>query len=967
MCGIAGIFLHHADAGPVSKTELLTIRDAMEKRGPDGAGIWISKNERVGLAHRRLAIIDLSPTGAQPMSTVDGRLHITFNGEIYNYRALRKELEAQGCRFQSSSDTEVLLHLYATRGAEMVHALRGMYTFAIYDARDNSLFLARDPFGIKPLYYSTDSKGLRFASQVKALLKSGAIDTSPEPAGHVGFLLWGHVPDPYTLYKGVRALPAGATLTVDTNGKKTLRKFFDIADEIVRAREETSQASYAEMLAQFHDGLLDSVRHHLIADVPVGVFLSAGIDSTTITSLAKEATESELRTITLGFAEFAGTENDEVPLAKLIASHFGVLHDVRVIGREEFLEEHAALLEAMDQPSIDGVNSYFISRTASRAGLKVALSGLGGDELFGGYPSFEQIPRLVRNLKKLHASPVIGRRFRKVTAPLMKLFTSPKYAGVLEYGDTYGGAYLLRRGLFMPWELPGLLDADLLREGWDELKPLQALDETTRGVENDHLKIAALETDWYMKNQLLRDADWASMAHSLEVRVPFVDVTMFRKFLPLLHALPKPSKKVMTAALKYPLPEVVLQRKKTGFSVPVRDWLLQFDRRNERERGLRGWAKHIYTPPAKKNLRVLALVPDAFGGHGGIALYNRDLLTAICADPNVAEVLAIPRLAPKPIGQLPDKLIFPADALNSKIRYMVSVIRHLLANPRFDLIICGHINLVPLAIVAKIMTRAPVLLEIYGIDAWRPADSKLSNLLVRHVDQVISISEVTRERFLGWANIPTKAIRILPNAIHVDQYGMGPKNPSLLARYDLAEKVVLMTLGRIVSQERSKGFDEVLELLPALLKQIPNAAYLIVGDGTDRIRLEQKAAALGIAENVIFAGSISDSEKADHYRLADVYVMPSRGEGFGFVFLEALACGIPTIGSKVDGGREALRDGLLGTLVDPDNQGEIVAAVKNALVAKKHVSDDLHFFGFDHFKKKVGLSVGELVNARSVR
>src|SRR5450756_474752 len=197
MCGIAGIFAYRDHAPPVDQAELLRIREHMINRGPDGAGLWLSSDNRVGLAHRRLAIIDLSDTGAQPMATADGQLRITFNGEIYNYRALRKELEAKGVRFRSESDTEVLLHLYANRGMDMVHALRGMYAFGIWDERKKGLFLARDPLGIKPLYFAEGGGSFRFASQVRALLAGNGIGATPDPAGHVGFYLWGHVPDPY--------------------------------------------------------------------------------------------------------------------------------------------------------------------------------------------------------------------------------------------------------------------------------------------------------------------------------------------------------------------------------------------------------------------------------------------------------------------------------------------------------------------------------------------------------------------------------------------------------------------------------------------------------------------------------------------------------------------------------------------------------------------------------------------------
>ena len=594
MCGIAGIFTYDRTAHPVDRDELLRIREAMVNRGPDGAGIWISPDSRIGLAHRRLSIIDLSDTGAQPMATDDGQFRITFNGEIYNYRELRRELEGKGYRFHSTSDTEVLLHLYADRGAEMVHVLRGMYAFAIWDERRQGLFLARDPFGVKPLYYADDGSVMRVASQVKALLKGGMVDTAPEPAGHVGFFLWGHVPEPYTLYRGIRALPAGTSLWIDAAGRKETRQFFNITNDLANASANSISITREEQHERLRSALLDSVRHHLIADVPVGVFLSAGLDSSTITALAQEVSASALHTVTLGFREFAGIQNDEVPLAELIAQRYGTRHRTCWVTKADFQNEYRRLLESMDQPSIDGVNSYFISKAAAESGLKVALSGLGGDELFGGYPSFRQIPRIAKALSPFRTTPFLGRGFRYLSAPVLKKFTSPKYAGLLEYGGTYGGAYLLRRGMFMPWELPDHLDGELVRQGWGELHTLPCLEQTTQGVEKPHLKVAALETSWYMRNQLLRDADWASMAHSLEIRVPLVDLDLFRATAAFSGAAEALGKLTMAASPLKPLPDQVLRRAKTGFTIPVAEWLKSTERTTVGHRGLREWATTVY-------------------------------------------------------------------------------------------------------------------------------------------------------------------------------------------------------------------------------------------------------------------------------------------------------------------------------------------------------------------------------------
>ncbi len=569
MCGIAAIFAYAAAAPPVDGAELVTMRDSMRARGPDGAGLWMSGDGRVGLAHRRLAIIDLSDDAAQPMEFAGGRCRVTFNGEIYNFRELRRQLEAKGDTFTTQSDTEVILHLYSRYGAAGFSRLRGMFALALWDAAGRGLLLARDPFGIKPLYFADDGATVRVASQVKALLAGGRVARKPDAAGHVGFFLFGHVPEPHTLFQTIEALPAGSTLWIGADGSRRLEKFFDIPTALSEGEEDADLAA----------ALADSVAHHLVADVPVGVFLSSGLDSATIVGLASEAHGGSLHTMTLGFHEFEGTAADEVPLAEAVAATYGTRHRTRWVTGGDFKASVPDLLAAMDQPSIDGINSYFVAREAAGLGLKVALSGLGGDELFGGYDSFRQIPALVRRLGWL--SPSLGKGLRVVAAPLIRRLTSPKYAGVLEYGTTFGDAYLLRRGLFMPWELPDILDPELARQGWLELAPRLRLAATADAVAGERHKVMALEMAWYMRNQLLRDADWAGMAHSLEIRVPLVDATLFRRTARL-----GATKRDMARAPATPLPDAVLRRPESGFFVPVHDWV--------GGRGLRGWAKRVY-------------------------------------------------------------------------------------------------------------------------------------------------------------------------------------------------------------------------------------------------------------------------------------------------------------------------------------------------------------------------------------
>jgi asparagine synthase (glutamine-hydrolysing) len=584
MCGIATIF-SYLDGPPVNESELLAIRDRMMSRGPDGDGLWISEDRRIGLAHRRLAILDLSPSGAQPMFDESGKLGITFNGEIYNYRELRAQLEGKGFRFRSGTDTEVLLYLYADRGMDMVQSLRGMYAFAIWDELRKGLFLARDPYGIKPLYYADDGKTFRAASQVKALLAGGQIDTRPNPAGHAGFFLWGHIPDPHTLYRGIQALPAGHCIWMQHGGRPALSSFCSIPAIFAETVSGNGHHSYKDPL---REALHDTVRRHLISDVPVGVFLSSGVDSTVIAALAAEE-GGTLQTVTLAFEEYKGTANDEAPLAEEVAHQYGADHRTVRITRRDFQEQLDHFFWSMDQPTIDGVNTYWVSRITAQAGLKVALSGLGGDELFGGYPSFRHVPKMVRTFSAFDMLKPLGRGFRIVSAPLLKHFTSPKYAGVFEYGGNYAGAYLLRRGLYMPWELADVLDADVARQGWRDLQAIANVSREIAGIRTPRSTVACLESCWYMRHQLLRDSDWAGMAHSLEIRVPLVDIEFLRSTARWMGTGQTPGKRALIEAPLWPLPDAVFSRPKTGFTVPMRQWLS-----TDSGRGLRSWAKTVY-------------------------------------------------------------------------------------------------------------------------------------------------------------------------------------------------------------------------------------------------------------------------------------------------------------------------------------------------------------------------------------
>jgi len=588
MCGFTTIFAYGENAPLIDKKELTAIHQNLAPRGPDGEGVWIAKNQRLAMAHRRLSIIDITESGAQPMVNADESLRIVYNGEVYNYRELRRQLLESGVKFFSNSDTEVLLHLYARYGSEMVQKLRGMFAFVIWDQKRQGLFIARDAFGIKPLYFADDGKTIRISSQVKSLLAGKKISNKPEPAGHVGFFLLGSVPDPYTLYKEIKALPSGSSIWVDQIGPNTTEKWFNLRKELVEIEPKPFSQE------KVTDALVDTVRHHLIADVPVGLFLSSGLDSATLTALASEEQGENLRTVTLGFDSFRGTKNDEVCLAEIMARQCKTKHQTKWLETSEFKENIENLLKAMDQPSIDGTNVFFVSKIAREAGLKVAISGVGGDEIFGGYNSFQQVPGIAKLLSIFQFMPMVGRTIRILSAPIVRQLVSPKYASIFEYGSSLEDAYFLRRGLFMPWELPEILEPSLVRAGLEEISISKRLKESFFGARSNRIAITALETSWYLNHQLLRDSDWAGMANSLEIRTPLVDVTFLRKLAPMLASGHPPTKRHLAQSPSLQLPAEIINRRKTGFNVPIPQWIIQKENAGKKV-NMRQWAQFVYS------------------------------------------------------------------------------------------------------------------------------------------------------------------------------------------------------------------------------------------------------------------------------------------------------------------------------------------------------------------------------------
>ncbi|MEZ2345685.1 asparagine synthase (glutamine-hydrolyzing) [Terriglobus sp. RCC_193] len=591
MCGIAGFLaLMEPAASPLETLSVMTY--PMRNRGPDACDSWVGPHSEIGMAHRRLSVIDPTEASNQPMHYPDGSLSIVFNGEIYNFRELRSQLQFYGHRFQTEGDTEVLLHMYQRYGLDMLPRLRGMYAFAIWDKNAQILILARDPLGIKPLYYSMIDGKFYFASQVKAL--KPLLDTyTPDAAGRAAFLLWGSVPEPYTLYREIRCLPAGAAMIVEPGCEPRLIQGETVGDVFAAAAAQEVTQDHAERQHVLREALFDSVYAHMTSDVPVALFLSAGLDSATIAGLLSERTGEAPLAMTLGFTD--GNAEDETKLAREIADFYGLAHKEKTYGAEQFAQMYESFVTAMDQPTIDGLNVFMISRMAKDFGYKVALSGIGGDELFAGYPSFQQVPAIKRRFQWANGIPGLGQTFRWLSDPLLRHMTSPKYAGLLEYGAKIQGSYLLRRGLFMPWELKHVMNPDTARDGLRELKEKGLVGLRLPNMASgdvDKLYVHILEMTMYMRNQLLRDADWAGMANSVEIRVPFADWKLLKILAPyIVHG--GFTKQDMIATPDRHLPAHILNRPKTGFAPPVREWLSVGFPGEKPKRGLRGWALHL--------------------------------------------------------------------------------------------------------------------------------------------------------------------------------------------------------------------------------------------------------------------------------------------------------------------------------------------------------------------------------------
>ncbi len=608
MCGIAGIVtpflsglesraVYGAASEPLTAalpgSSVVAMGGCLRHRGPDAQGTWQTTAGpwEIAFAHTRLRILDLSDAAHQPMVDESSGCVLVFNGEIYNFAALRNELlAADGMPFRSTGDTEVLLRAYLRWGVACVGRLRGMFAFALYDPRARRLFLGRDHFGIKPLYITMDGCGrFAFASEVRALLSLPWVGRKLDLMGLLGYMAYGSVQDPYTMVAGIQAIPAGHTLTV--NLADTM---LDIADPVPfwalpypdRALARLSPGGAAE---QVRHALTDAVRLHMVSDVPVGVFLSGGIDSSAVVALMAETSSAPIHTLNVSFDE-AGF--DESAVAQAVAQRYGTEHTTIRLTAQDFLHDIQPWLASQDQPSMDGANSWIVSRACKQTGLTVALSGLGGDELFAGYPTFHRTARAARLFRFIEWLPEMVRA-RLVLAILAWKGTALPVQKVSEWIASDGSSlstYLILRRLFMPSLCQQLLAPWVNAMSHPAALHPAVLQQLQRYATTPDViaAVSLFEIHTYLTNTLLRDTDQMSMAHSIEVRVPFVDREVAELVLRLPGALRLSgggAKPLLCAAMEGRLDRAWIDRPKMTFSFPFDQWL-RGPLREEVEQGL---------------------------------------------------------------------------------------------------------------------------------------------------------------------------------------------------------------------------------------------------------------------------------------------------------------------------------------------------------------------------------------------
>jgi asparagine synthase (glutamine-hydrolysing) len=1020
MCGIAG-YVDDGAVPQVREAAVTRMCETMLHRGPDDAGLATHGAATLGM--RRLAIFDPAH-GHQPMATADGRFHLVFNGALYNFRALRDELAGRGHSFRTECDTEVLLNAFAEWGPPCVDRLRGMFAFAVWDARDASLFLARDPFGIKPLFYRLENGRLLFASEIKALLAAGAFDGHIDPSAVADYLGWFAVPAPRTIYRDVRSLQPGEC------GLFRAGKFETKSGGPFRSLGQPAPAcrSQEDFEHELRARLDDTIRAHVVADVPLGAFLSGGVDSAAVVGLMTRATGTRLKTFTVGFEDAAW---DESLAAEKVARHFGTEHHTRLLTGAEVAADLPRLLASYDQPTGDGVNTYYACQTARAGGLTVVLSGLGGDELVGGYPSFRDIPRLKRWLPFWHKAPPPIRRFvlqnlRSRDARHRKL------ADFLEHARSLHELCSMHRRVFAESDWRQLLAPDACTAAGELHRHHPTLPTLSAELEGAGTfeTISAWELRTYMADVLLRDSDVMSMRHSLELRVPFID----RPLVEWLWCQParfksdtRQPKGALIRALRDVFPAGFGQGEKQGFSLPFPTWMRRelrpfldatFDRtsisasglfatepvqrlwkdylaRNDSRQWSRVWALAVLVDFANRRSvstatrtaaspivltpktpsdsgaassahasskttqghRTVLLAPQLFESEGGIPRILRTYLKALCelaAPSGSVRFVALNDTsvdATELRRSANERLTEWRVCARNKRRFITAALE---LSRGCDRLICGHVAQLPVAFLAKLLNpRLRYFLVAHGIEVWRPF-TLAERLALRHAARILCVSDHTRRELLRHCPLPEGRAVVLHNALD-PCFRIAPGAP----RQEQASVILAVT--RITKADRYKGVEDLIAAMPTIRAGIPAAVLRIIGRGDDLARLRALRDQLGLHDAVEFMGYVDDERMAQEMRTCSLFALPSQREGFGLVFLEAMANGRPCLGARAGGVPEVMSADT-GVLVDYGDVPGIASACVDALRrewSEPAILERARLFSFEPFKDRLATELDE--------
>ena len=962
MCRIAGI----VNTSSNSLTEgILLMRDAMHRGGPDDAGIFIDEKIGLALGHRRLALLDLSNAGHQPMFSKCSNISIVFNGEIYNFIQIKEELEKEGFIFVTKTDTEVIINSYIHWGKKCFERFNGMFALAIWDSVKNELILARDYAGIKPLYYHSTNTQFLFASEVRAF-KALDPDWEENDDWKIPFLAYGHLPEPFTTLQDVLQLPKGCYAVVNLK---------DISIQITPfyfSKYTSSVVTTDSAIKLLRNKVEKAVERHLVSDAPIGVFLSGGIDSSIITLLASKYSTSKIKTLSIVFEE---QDFSEEIYQKMVVEQTNVEHHSFLVTNQMFRDEFEQIMEAMDQPSIDGINTYFICKFAKQYGLTAVLSGLGADELLGGYDS----ARRSQLLKKITKLPYF-------VLALTSYLPNDKIKRISYLKeDNLLNKYLFYRGIYNPLRISALLNVPLG-------KVLSVLKKVTVVPHNSMSEIqeaAHLEQHLYMQNQLLKDTDYMSMWHGIEVRVPFLDKEVIEACnsiaTEIKFSLNKRPKYLLIQAFQDILPSAIWNRKKQGFTFPFTKWInhvVPLNRGTVFEKKYRDlnnsvihWSKYwtyvlatnspqnlIFLP--KKFDRVCFYNTSTFATMGGIEKFNRALLHGLSTLEQDSLIIA-------DAASMYDKEVevdyFRADNYRLYKKNKLSFVWNELRSAyKYNQIILGHVNLALFGLLIKFFNPSiKVYLVAHGIEVWGGLTG-LKKKILEKCDAILAVSNYTKQKLIEVNKVEASKVSIFHNTI--DPFFRYPKQfvkPSyLLDRYGIKpnEKIIL-TLTRLSYTEKYKGYDKVIAVLPEIIKSYPSVKYLIAGkpDELEKNRLTSLISQYKLEKQVFLVGFIADEEISDHYQLADVFVMPSKKEGFGIVFIEAMACGLPVIAGNQDGSVDALKNGELGMLVNPEDKEQMISTVLKVLSGNSYTSNQKEqlqkrvdgYFGFPVFKQNL--------------